>query len=191
MNCKDLERDNRGVFGLDSVKVFFAILLGLALLAYVIVVIMGTLSNSELVPIHTLSGGATFNESGNINQSGYSLQNRTLEGYTPSITYVYNTSVEITSDKWRISSGIMYNATATTYNLVNVSYTYKYDDNAAIGARNALRNTSGGVTSFFSAINPVFAILAILVIILILVVLVRVVTSSSGGGGASQSSSVL
>lgn len=100
-------KDNKGVFGLTSVQAFFAIILGLALLAYVIIVIMGTLQSASI-----LSNG--------------SLAKNQTDGI--------------------------------------------------------LNFTSGGIASFFSAINPVYAILAILVIILVLVVLVRVVSGGTGAG---------
>lgn len=103
--------NRKGVFGLTSVQSFFAIILGVALLAYVIVVIMGTLNSSSILP------------------AGSTAQNQTT---------------------------------------------------------NILNNVSSGITSFFSAITPVYAILAILVIILVLVVLVRVVTGSTSGGGTPQ-----
>lgn len=99
--------NKRGVFGLTSVQQFFAIILGIALLAYVIVVIMGTLSSSTILA----TGSLAKNQTDNI-----------------------------------------------------------------------LSNVSGGITGFFSSINPVYAILAILVIILILVVLVRVVSGGTSGG---------
>jgi thiosulfate reductase cytochrome b subunit len=104
---KKIQMNRKGVFGLTSVQQFFAIILGVALLAYVIVVIMGTLQSSSI-----LTAGS----------------------------------------------------------------------NAANQTDNILLNVSDGVTSFFSSINPVYAILAILVIILILIVLVRVVTGGTGGG---------
>ena len=106
-----------GVFGLSSVQQFFAIILGVALLAYVIIIIMGTLSNTSIVPQY------------NYNSSGAAVSNNTFYVQTQSI----------------------------------------------------LVNTSTGITSFFGAINPVYAILAVLVIILVLVVLVRVVTGSESG----------
>lgn len=114
LNLAEKKKVNRrGVFGLTSVQQFFAIILGVALLAYVIVVIMGTLQSSTILSPTT--GGQSFNQTNNI-----------------------------------------------------------------------LNNVSAGITSFFSSINPVYAILAILVIILILVVLVRVVTGSTSGGGNPQ-----
>jgi uncharacterized protein involved in cysteine biosynthesis len=107
MRLRKIVKDKKGVFGLSSVQQFFAIILGVALLAYVIVVIMGTLNTSSILT------------------AGSNAQNQTS---------------------------------------------------------NILNNVSGGVTSFFSSINPVYAILAILVIILVLIVLVRVVSGGSGGG---------
>ena len=102
--------NNRGVFGLTSVQSFFAIILGVALLAYVIVIIMGTLQSSNVVP------------------AGSQAANQT--------TLILN-------------------------------------------------NVSTGITSFFGAINPVYAILAVLVIILVLVVLVRVVTGGQRDQGGA------
>ncbi len=100
-----LKSDKRGVFGLTAVQAFFATILGIALLAYVIVIIMGTLQSASIVTAGSLAA----------NQTSY-----------------------------------------------------------------ILGNVSSGVTSFFSAINPVYAILAVLVIILVLVVLVRVVQAPAG-----------
>jgi len=102
MKLKSIVKDKRGVFGLNAVQSFFAIILGIALLAYVIVIIMGTLSEASIVTSGSLA-----------------------------------------------------------------------DNNTQL----ILGNVSSGVTSFFSSINPVYAILAVLVIILVLVVLVRVVQS--------------
>lgn len=102
-------KDTSAVFGLTSVQSFFAIILGVALLAYVIVVIMGTLVSSNIN-----MGPVAGNQTNNI-----------------------------------------------------------------------LNNVSTGITSFFTAINPVYAILAVLVIILVLVVLVRVVTGGTGGTGGT------
>lgn len=100
-----LKKDVKAVFGLTAVQSFFAVILGIALLAYVIVIIMGTLQSANIVP----SGSLAANQTNSI-----------------------------------------------------------------------LANVSTGITSFFGAINPVYAILAVLVIILVLVVLVRVVQAPAG-----------
>jgi flagellar biosynthesis protein FlhB len=98
-------KDKKGIFGLTAVQQFFVIILGIALLAYVIVIIMGTLQGAGIVTSGSLADNQT---------------------------------------------------------------------------KVILGNVSSGVTSFFSAINPVYAILAVLVIILVLVVLVRVVSAPTG-----------
>ena len=106
MSFKTMMKDKKGVFGLTAVQQFFAVILGISLLAYVIVIIMGTLSSATIVPTGSLAANQT---------------------------------------------------------------------------NSILANVSTGITSFFGAINPVYAILAILVIILVLVVLVRVVQAPAGG----------
>lgn len=52
-------KDKKAVFGLTSVQQFFAIILGVALLAYVIVVIMGTLSSSSILTAGSLAANQT------------------------------------------------------------------------------------------------------------------------------------
>jgi len=58
----EIKMNKKGVFGLTSVQQFFAIILGIALLAYVIVVIMGTLDNSSILA----SGSTSKNQTTNI-----------------------------------------------------------------------------------------------------------------------------
>jgi hypothetical protein len=55
---KKLRKDNRGVFGLTAVQGFFAIILSIALLAFIIIVIMGTLSSSSILPAGTAQNQA-------------------------------------------------------------------------------------------------------------------------------------
>lgn len=56
---KKLLNNIKAVFGLTAVQQFFAVILGIALLAYVIVIIMGTLSNATIVPAGTLAANQT------------------------------------------------------------------------------------------------------------------------------------
>jgi thiosulfate reductase cytochrome b subunit len=63
---KSLRKDKRGVFGLTAIQQFFAIILGLALLAYVIVIIMGTLSSSSIVTSGSLADNQTKNILNNV-----------------------------------------------------------------------------------------------------------------------------
>lgn len=55
MKLSKLLKDKKGVFGLTSVQAFFVIILGIALLGYVIVIIMGTLNSSNIIPSDGLS----------------------------------------------------------------------------------------------------------------------------------------
>ncbi len=60
-----MKNDKKGVFGLNSVKAFFVIILGIALLGYIVIVIMGTLQDTNV-----LSAGSLAK-----NQSNLVLQN--------------------------------------------------------------------------------------------------------------------
>lgn len=177
--------NKKGVFGLTSVQAFFAIILGIALLAYVIVVIMGTLTNSSLLPSGSKSGSTT-NESGSITSTGYQLATYNRPGYQPTLVRVINgtSNKDIASGNWTLAGDTIKNSSGTgsvEWQYVNFTYTYVYDSDFRKGTDNILVNTSGGVSGFFGNVSPVYAILAILVIILVLIVLVRVVTSSTGG----------
>lgn len=181
-------KDKRGVFGLNSVQQFFLILLTIALLAYVIIVVMGTLYDSAVIA-HSGLTATVVNESGWINGSTYTLATTTVVGFaSPSITSITNTSnfVVIPASNYTLSAaGVLTNTSNIVHDAVKITYTYSYDSNFRINSNTILSNTSGGIASFFVSINPVYAILAVLIIILILVVLVRVV---SGGNTTSDSS---
>lgn len=182
---KAFARDKSGVFGLTSVQAFFAIILAVALLAYVIVIIMGTLQASTIIP---LASSSTTNESIFINSTGDALNfASTYPGFSGTITSVNVNALVVPSANYTLVGNTIYNATAATYANANISYSFTYTSTAAVQSNSILGNTSTGITAFFAAINPVYAILAILVIILVLVVLVRVVT---GGTGTQRESSV-
>ena len=66
MKMRKLIKDKKGVFGLTSVQQFFAIILGVALLAYVIVVIMGTLQTASILTPYTLADNQTRLILGNV-----------------------------------------------------------------------------------------------------------------------------
>lgn len=183
-------KDKKGVFGLNAVQSFFAIILGIALLAYVIVVIMGTLNNSTVLPNGT-NTVYVVNESSNVapfvsaNTSGY-----TLSGFNSSwsgivFTAVYNhsdgTPIPVANVTVAQLTGVVTNGTNLEYNNVSLTYNYvhTYTTSAQANTQTILANTSTGITGFFTAINPVYSILAVLVIILVLVVLVRVVQAPS------------
>lgn len=184
---KEYIADRSGVFGLGSVQTFFAIILSVALLAYVIVVIMGTLQDSTILVQDTAK---VVNETGTVNASGYTLSKASVAGFSnPVIVAVINASSNgtVTAANYTVSStGVVTNASAIHWNSAKITYTYNLDSTAQLNSKAILTNTSTGISGFFSSVNPVYAILAILVIILVLVVLVRVVSgrSSSGDSGS-------
>lgn len=59
-------KNKKGVFGLTAVQSFFSIILGIALLAYVIVIIMGTLSSASIVSTGSLAANQTTAILGNV-----------------------------------------------------------------------------------------------------------------------------
>lgn len=185
--CKDKLKTNRkGVFGMTSVQSFFAIILGVALLAYVIVAIMGTLLQTSIIPAGTLSATVT-SEAGWINSSGYPLALATTRGFgNPVIVSAVNTTSQllIPASNYSVNTaGLVINKTDyPVWKAVSFNYTYTYDSGNRNNANDILSNTSTGISGFFGSMAPVYAILAILVIILVLVVLVRVVTGEGGGG---------
>ena len=60
------KKKSKGVFGLSAIQTFFVMLLGIALLAFVIVVIMGTLQSSTILTTGTLAYNQTQNILGNV-----------------------------------------------------------------------------------------------------------------------------
>jgi len=182
-----LIKDKRGVFGLNAVQSFFAIILGIALLAYVIVIIMGTLSGTTILQSASTT---TVNESGFANRTGYTLSTVNIAGFSsPAVVSVWNTSSGnlIPNGNVTISSaGVLTNATNAEYTTVYVTYTYSSNSNSQSNLNAILGNTSTGISGFFQSISPVYAILAVLVIILVLVVLVRVVQAPTGRESTPQ-----
>lgn len=188
---KRIAKDKKAVFGLTSVQAFFAIILGVALLAYVIVVIMGTLNTSTILPS---AANTTINETGQINTTAYTLKGASQVNFVlVTVSAVNGTSgAAIPSSNYTVSlAGVVTNGTSVSYDKVNFSYTFSYQSVPQAQTGNILSNVSTGITGFFSSITPVYAILAILVIILVLVVLVRVVTGSTESRSDNASPSVL
>jgi uncharacterized membrane protein len=180
---KSFKKDKQGVFGLSSVQMFFGVILGLTILSFVIIIIMGTLSGTTIL---SQLSGSVVNETGAYsNVTGYTVDQASLDGFGGAVlTAVYNwtdgTAVGL-GNLSLTSAGVLTNASVTNYANLSISYTYNYNSVQQTGLNSILTNTSTGITSFFSAINPVYAILAVLVIILVLVVLVRIVKRPQEG----------
>ena len=85
MNYKKLlgkfKSDEKGVFGLTAVQQFFVIILGIALLAYVIVIIMGTLQDADILTTNSLASNQSEQILGNVSEG--------VTGFFSSISPVY------------------------------------------------------------------------------------------------------
>ncbi len=182
--------NKKGVFGLNAVQQFFVIILGIALLAYIIVVIMGTLSGTTILE---QASANVVNESGFGNRTGYTLtaaSNNTGFGSTV-ISALYNVSegvnTLVANSAVTVSTvGLINNASATEYANLTISYSFRFNTDEQNDLESVLGNTSTGISGFFESISPVYAILAVLVIILVLVVLVRVVQTPAGTKATPQ-----
>ncbi len=75
------KKDEKGVFGLNAVQQFFVIILGIALLAYVIVIIMGTLQSASILEDDSLASNQTESILGNVSEG--------VTGFFESISPVY------------------------------------------------------------------------------------------------------
>jgi len=183
------KKNKKGVFGLTAVQTFFAVVLGLALLAYVIVIIMGTLGGTAIIP--TISYSVVNESNAKATTAGITLacESRTRCGCS-AITAVFNGTggVAIALANFTQVGCLVTNASTMAPWGTNLLYSYPYaaSSTSQNNLDSILLNTSTGITGFFSNITPVYAILAILVIILILVVLVRVVQGGSPTGSREQ-----
>jgi len=73
--------DEKGVYGLDSVTAFFGAILGLAILAFVIIIIMGALQNTNILAANSVAANQTNNLLGNVSAG--------VAGFFTSINPVY------------------------------------------------------------------------------------------------------
>ncbi len=91
-NIEKKSMNKKGVFGLNAVQQFFVIILGIALLAFIIVVIMGTLSGTTILPVISAS---VIGEAGSANTTGYTLDSASITRFSnPVITALSNRSDE-------------------------------------------------------------------------------------------------
>lgn len=183
-------KDKKGVFGLTAIQTFFSIILGIALLAYVIVIIMGTLGdNATILPLgsYTAVNESITRPTG----AGSTLAANSLTRATcGTVTAIYNGTGGgvIPAGNYTQTGCVITNATVLYPTAATWLVSYPYTASSAYqnDLDYVLQNTSTGITGFFSSINPIYAILAVLVIILVLVVLVRVVQAPGSREASSQ-----
>jgi uncharacterized membrane protein len=81
MDFRKLAKDKKGVFGLNAVQSFFASILGIALLAFIIVIIMGVLQGAHIVTAYSTADNQSTQILGNVSAG--------ITGFFGSITPVY------------------------------------------------------------------------------------------------------
>lgn len=118
------------------------------------------------------SATITNESTGFINQSGYTLTGAsTVSGFNnPIIVLISNKSngVTIASGNYTLVGNTIYNATATVWTAVNVTYTYNYGQGAYVASNKSIVGTAS-FTDFWSLI--VLAVVITIVIGLILAVM--------------------
>lgn len=175
MANETIEKSSNLILGI----IFIAIFLVVMLLALVIVInsmgvaYIGVNGNPLTTVTVTNETDAYLNQTG-YNLSAYSLG---LFGYSnPTITEVWNNSNSklLLSGNYTLTGSTLYNATATTFSKVNVSYTYQYYTNtsAPYAGNNIQNNLLSMVLNFFALMPTVGTILAVCILIVAIVWLV-------------------
>lgn len=80
-SIKSMLKDMKAIFGLNAVQSFFSVILGIALLAYVIVIIMGTLQTASIVTTGSTAANQTTAILNNVSNG--------ITGFFSSINPVY------------------------------------------------------------------------------------------------------
>jgi hypothetical protein len=172
--------------------IFVSVLLAVGLLAAVIV--MNTLADVEVD-----TNGATYetitvaNESGYVNQTGYTLATYGVTGRDQfTITAVINATSNATigAGNYTLTTGVLRNATATNWPTAKVTYTYRHDISAETGASNGINSMKDDVVSmisnFFEMMPTIGTILAVVVLIAVIVLLVMYVSRMRNSGQSQE-----
>jgi len=165
-NLQSLKKNKKGQ--LDTLLTGFVIIAAVLVLLVLLIFVFGTV-NEGLES--TAVSNSVVNESGGyINTTGYQLADGiTGEPRTFSVTTVHNASdgAVITSGNYTISSGgLVTNASATTWDDVNITYTYYNNSISQVAARDAQTNTTRAIP----IVGILFIILAVGALITILLI---------------------
>ena len=106
----------------------FVLILIVSILAGLTFLFVSSLKTNVVTTTATTSASAV-NESGYINQSGYTLtQSTRLEFNSPAIVTIINgtSGTVIASGNYTLTGNVLKNASAQIWNPANITYTYKY-----------------------------------------------------------------
>src|SRR6056297_2922919 len=175
-------KTDKGVAGLTILLSLVTMLFVIGLLVMIFALMGGELQDAT----YDVGSVSVVNESGGyINSTGYTLSE--LSNYNNprsiSIDSAYNVTnasdpVLIASGNYTVSSaGVVTNATATTYDNVNFSYSFNYDEsNTATGVMNDTSAGIGGVTDWYD----IFIVIGAMVVLILLTVIIISAIRGSG-----------
>ena len=165
---KLIKVEKKGILG-PIISVFVMVLV-ISILSGLTFLFVATLK-TQIVDTTAITGVTVTNESGAyINTTGYALGESALKARGFDITVVHNNTdaLVILSGNYTVSStGVLTNATTTTWSDVNVSYTYKYIGEAgAYTAINTTETAGSSVVNYLALIFLAIIFGAILTIVL-------------------------
>ncbi len=180
--------NKKGVLGLDTARQFILLILIVAVIAFALVILLGTLK-PVTEDLGEERSDSLFNESQTMNQSVTVLDSFDLglTRYNCAVTNItYNGSRTLPSTNFSVDSSlctVIYLSSGTTFpNGTAVNVTYSFTARSA-SAKNILQNVSAGTERFFQDAETWFILLSVVIIILIIAVVV-VAVGRFGQGGA-------
>ena len=151
-------------------------------------VIVSTLTNADLLTSSRTTTTTTNETGAYINATGYTLANydaATTTAISISQAWNYTDGTLIPSSKYTLSSsGVLTNATTTTYANVSVTYSVTTKSSEEQGTEKLSGNFTSGVNNISSKIPTVLLIAAIILILGVLAILVGVWQKMRMGGGS-------
>ena len=160
------------------VKNLIAGAVGLIILVIISFLVVSTLAGAGLLE-DTATTSTVTNESGTLLPAGYSLAEFVSTGSNYAITEITNATqgigTVISVGNYTLDSvtGIVTNATATTWADVNISYTFIPATNYEDTTDHMTGNFTGGVDNVSAKIPTILLIAAVVLLFAVLVLLVR------------------
>ena len=163
---------------------------GLVIAVIIAFIIISTLSGANLLTSGRNSFTVTNETGGYINATGYTLGSVGGNNLSYSVTIVWNgtTVLVIGSGNYTLDSvtGIITNATATTWEDVNISYTHQAKASEELSTERLSGNFTEGIDNVSGKIPTVLLIAVIVLVLGILVFLVAQWQRMRLGGGGSS-----
>jgi len=172
-----MKTDN-GVAGLTILLSLVTMLFVIGLLVMIFSLMGGELRDATFT---TTSATVTNETDAWINTTTFTVDNAEAQDFASFVvTAVYNNSdgVLISAGNYTVgATGTLTNATTTTWNDVNVSYTYSYGaENTATGVMNDTTVGLSGVTDWYD----IFIVIGSMVVLILLTVIIITAISKSG-----------